>query len=65
MVFKGIEISFSLILICIFFGVSSFMKTRLMDGEEIVKNVLPLTFRMVDAMSLVFFFFLFKELEMS
>jgi hypothetical protein len=34
-----------------------------MDGKEIVKNVLPLTFRVLDVMSLMFFFFLFKELE--
>jgi hypothetical protein len=62
-VYNGIETTFSLILICIFFGVGSFTETRLMDGKEIVKNVLPLTFRVLDVMSLMFFFFLFKELE--
>jgi hypothetical protein len=39
--------------------------TRLMDGGGIVKNGLPLTFHGVDVMSLVFFFFLFKELEIG
>ncbi len=55
MVCIGMKISFSLILIWIFWGVGSFTETRLMDRGEIVKDGFPLTFHGLDVMSLVFF----------